>query len=341
MLQFMLQLCEKLWTEPAGFGIFTQNQFMESGEQRRFPGSRVSCTVLNIGENPTRAQIQIFEDIGLTLCMSNGAHCTMFRNRFRDVGPTAIGILERLYSSDTELLVEDRAVPNGLTSMEWAQQLFLLCQAFPNSKFEGSKGLLYLIQLSLATGEKYILEPEGQPLQYIKPPFVVSLSHKKSLPFLINRLIAAQARRRLRHLSLHRGWKESLEESGHQGSKLNCVHPEELSLSRTNPQFQLRTRSAFEVTLNVVHVLRTMNILNRDYFSELQLRVGSKVAFQSLKLDGVWIVSRPMEEDFSSLVTLLRKHKNGGGVLARIGNGSEMEAYAGQVQPGSCFLADQ
>jgi hypothetical protein len=320
------------------FGICTQNQFIETGEQRRFLGSRVSYGLLNIGENPTKEQIRIFEDISFTLRTSNGTCRTTFRNRLRDVDAAAIGILERLYPSDTELLVEDRAVSHGLTSLEWAQRLF---QVFPHSKFEASDKLLYLIQLSLASGGTYILEPEGQPLQYIKPPFVVSLSHKESSLLPFNRLIAVQARRHLRHLLLPDGWMESRGGDGYQVSKIKCVHPEALSFSRTNPRFQLRTRSVFDVTPNAVHVLRTMNILNKNYFSDSQLSEGSEAAFQSLKSGGVWIVGRTLESDFSNHVTFLQKQENGWGILARIGNGSEMEGYACRVQPGQRNPADQ
>jgi hypothetical protein len=82
-----------------------------------------------------------------------------------------------------------------------------------------------------------------------------------------------------------------------------------------------------------------MNILNKDYFSDSQLREGSKTAFQSLKLGGIWIVGRTLESDFSNHVTFLQKLENGWGILARIGNGSEMEGYAGRVEPGPCIPA--
>jgi hypothetical protein len=320
------------------FGICTHKQFIDAGERRRFLGSRVSYSLLNIGENPTKEQIRIFEDISFKLRTSNGTCRTTVRNRLRDVDAAAKGILERLYPSDTELLVEDRAVSHGLTSLEWAQQLF---QAFPHSQFEASDKLLYLIQLSLASGRTYILEPEGQPLQYIKPPFVVSLSHKESSLLPFNRLIAAQARRRLRHFSLPDGWMESHGGDGYQVSKIKCLHPEALAFNRTNPRFQLRTRSVFDVTPNAVHVLRTMNILNKAYFSDSQLREGSEAAFRSLKLGGVWIVGRTLESDSSNHATFLQKQENGWVILARIGDGSEMEGYAGRVQPSPCIPADQ
>jgi hypothetical protein len=320
------------------FGVCTQNQFIATGERRRFLGSRVSYTLLKVGENPTKEQIRIFEDISFTLRTSNGTCRTTFRNRLRDVDAAAKAILERLYPSNTELLVEDRAVSHGLTSLEWAQQLF---QAFPHSQFEASDKLLYLIQLSLASGGTYILEPEGQPLQYIKPPFVVSLSHKEPSLLPFNRLIAAQARRRLRHLLLPDGWMESGGGDGYQVSEIKCVHPEALAFNRTNPRFQLRTRSVFDVTPYSVHALRTMNILNKDYFSDSELREGSEAAFRSLKLGGVWIVGRTLESDFSNHATILQKQENGWGILARIGDGSEMEGYSGRVQPSPYIPADQ
>jgi hypothetical protein len=315
------------------FGICTQNQLIKTGERRRFLGSRVSYDLLNIGDNPTREQIQIFEDISFTLRTSNGTCRTTFRNRLRDVDAATIDVLKRLYIPESELIVQDRAVSHGLTSLELARQLL---QVFPKSKFEASDRLLYLIELSLASGEKFILEPDGQPLQYINPPFVISLAHKEPLFLPVNRVIAAQAKRRLHYLLPHGGWRESLGGDGYQVSQINCVHPEARTFSSINPQFQLRARSVFDVTPDSLHVLRTINILNKDYFSDAQLREGSEAAFRSLRLGGVWIVGRTLESDFSNHVSFLRKLEKGWGLLARVGRGSEMEGYAGPVQPDPC-----
>jgi hypothetical protein len=317
------------------FGILTRNQYIEAGEQRRYSGSRVSYGLLNVGENPTREQIQLFEDINFTLRTSNGTCRTTFRDRLRDVDAATIEILKRFYLSEFELVFQDRAVSHGLTSLELAQELF---QAFPNSKLEASDRLLYLVQLSLASGEKFILEPEGQPLQYIKPPFVVSLAHEESRFLPINRLIAAQGRRRLRRLLQPSGQVKSLGVEGCQVSHISCVHPEARTFSNTTPQFQLLTRSVFDVTPDAVHVLRMMNILNEGYFSDLQLKEGSEAAFRSLRLGGVWIVGRTLESDFSNHVTFLQKLVNGWRILARIGKGSEMERYAVLASPDPCIL---
>jgi hypothetical protein len=71
-----------------------------------------------------------------------------------------------------------------------------------------------------------------------------------------------------------------------------------------------------------------MNIFNRAYFSTEKLLEGANAAFQSIKVGGIWIVGRTLEEDFSNHVTFLRRIEEGWEVLERIGGGSEMEQLA-------------
>ena len=249
---------------------------------------------------------------------------TSFPCRFGDVDAAGMRWLQRFYSAETELDVQDRAVSHGLSSQEWAEQVF---RTFPNANFEASDVLLFLIQLTLPSGEIYIAEPSGQPLQYIKPPWVVSVLHPESLRYPVNRMIAARARRRFERLSLPAGWMESPGAADYRVSKIPCIHPKALSFSKANTRFQLRTRSVFEQAPSC-HVLRTMNILNRAYFSEEKLTAGVEAAFESLKPGGIWIVGRTLEQDFSNHVSILRRGQNGWQVLERLGHGSEMEELA-------------
>ena len=297
------------------FGICTQEKYLQAGDRRRFSGSRVAYNLLEVGDHPTEEQVRVFEDISFTLRTSNGTLRTTFRHRFRDVDEAAMRWIKRFYPPDTELRVQDRAASSGLTSWEWAEPLF---HAFPLAEFEASDVLLYLVQLSLPTGEIYITEPDGKPLQYIRPPFVVSLDYRESWRFPVNRMIAIRAKRRLKHLV----------ESSRQTAKIPLVHPEARSFSQRNPRFQFRQRSVFEHTPDSCHVLRTMNIFNRAYFSPEQLMEGAAAAFASVKTGGIWIVGRTLEEDFTNHVTFLRRQENGWEVLEQIGRGSEMAELA-------------
>ena len=308
------------------FGICTPEQYQRMGERRRFSASRVNYALLDVGDNPTEEQIRIFEDVSFTLRTSNGTFRTTFRKRFRDVDEAALRLIRSLYPVETELHVQDRAASHGLTSWEWAEQLL---PAFPRAELEGSDVLLYLLKLSLPSGETYILEPDGKPLQYIKPPFVVSLHYRESWRFPVNRAIASRAKRKFEELNLPKNGPETwTEESQGVVSKIPFVHPEARSFSRRNPRFQFRARSVFEHTPGACHVLRTMNIFNKSYFSEEQLSEGVNAAFHSIKPGGIWIVGRTLEEDLTNHATFLRRLDDGWEVLERIGKGSEIEELA-------------
>jgi hypothetical protein len=307
------------------FGICTQAQYLRTGNRRRYSGSRVSYSLLDIGEHPTAEQIQLFEDISFSLRTSNGTFRTSFRQRFRDVDAAAMQWITRFYPPDAEIRVQDRAASHGLTSWEWAEQLF---QVYPRAEFEASDALLYLVKLSLPKGETYIVEPDAKPLQYINPPFVVSLHHPESWRYPFNRVVAARAKHRFERLALPRNWMEGSSANGYEVRKIPCIHPEARSFSQLHPAFQFRVRSVFEPMPGACHVLRTMNILNKAYFSPEQLRAGVQAAFQSIQPGGMWIVGRTAEDDFSNHVTFLRRHADGWEVLERIGNGSEIEELA-------------
>jgi hypothetical protein len=306
------------------FGICTPDEYLRVGERRRFSASRVNYALLDVGDHPTEEQIRIFEDVSFTLRTSNGTFRTTFRHRFRDVDDVALRLMREFYPVETDLRVQDRAVSHGLTSWEWAEALL---PVFPHAEFEASDVLLYLLKVSLATGEIYIVEPDGKLLQYTKPPFVVALHHKEPWRYPVNRVVAARARRKFQELNLPEGWLER-PSPRHTVSKIPFVHPEARALMARDPRFQFRSRSIFDHTPAACHVLRTMNIFNRSYFSTQQLSEGVDAAFQSLKPGGIWILGRTLEEDLSNHVTFLRRLDQRWEVLERIGKGSEIEDIA-------------
>jgi hypothetical protein len=317
------------------FGIITQEQYLRLDErERRYSGAHVAYNLLNVGEQPSAEQIRIFEDVSFTLRTSNGTFRTTFRNRFEDVDEVALQWLRKLYSPGSAFLVQDRAVSHGLTSKEFAERIF---EHFPNAVFEASDLLLGLVELSV-DGDVYIAERSGTPLQYIKWPFVVPLYHKESRRYPWNRWVAWRARRRFENLNLSAGWSEtqstelqSIPTQQGAGARIRYIpyiHPEAIALTRKNPNFRFCERSVFDASPGACNVLRTMNIFNRDYFSEQQLMEGVSAAFKSLRPGGLWIVGRTLEEKFTNHATFFRRGEKGFEVLERIGSGSEMEALA-------------
>jgi hypothetical protein len=308
-----------------GLGIHKQEQYMRMGSERRFSGPRVAYNLLRIGDNPSEDEIKLFEDISVTLRTSNGTFRTSFRNRFEDVDAASIVLLKRLFPAASAIRVEDRAVSHGLTSCEWAKRLL---PVFPAAEIEASDLLLQLLELSVEGGETFITEADGTPLQYIKPPFVVALHHPESWRNPLRRWIAARARKRFDTLGLPAAWVEHSQGAGYRVRPIPYIHPEAAALARSDPRFKFRRRSVFERTPAPCHVLRTMNIFNRAYFSAERLEEGYRAIFDSLQPGGIWIVGRTLEEDLTNRATFFRRAEHGWEVLDRIGSGWELEEMA-------------
>ena len=297
---------------------------MSLGENRKFSAAHVAYNLLNVGPNPTQEQIRVFEDISITLRTSNGTFRTTFGKRFEDVDAAALKWIKNLFPDLALLSVQDRAVSHGLTAKEFADRIF---KNFPEAQFEASDLLLGLVELSLdETGEVFVTEQSGTALQYIKPPFVVALHHPEPLRFPVNRWVASRARRRFQGLNLPEGWTKTTGGAGYKVRPISYIHPEVRKLTDQNPHFQFRVRSVFDRTPAACHVLRTMNIFNRAYFSEKQLVEGAAAVHESLQPGGLWIVGRTLEEDLSNHATFLHRKQTGwgssGAYWQGIGNGS-------------------
>ncbi len=303
------------------FGILTPQQYARATERRRTAGSGVAFTLLETSDPPTHDEVQRFEEISYNLRTSNGTTRMTFRNRMPDVNEMALRLIHASYPPNAELIVQDRAASTCLTSTEWAQQLL---PAYPKTQFEASDALLHLFRISLPDGQTFIVEPDGQPLQYIESPFAVCLCPREPLRYPLNHLVVARARKKFRSLALPANLSDPPENKEYRIGKISCVHPEALSLTMNDPRFTIRTRSVFERTPGI-DVLRTMNILNFAYFPKEHLIDGIQAAFQSLKPGGLWIVGRTHEEDTKNHVTFFRRTGENWEVFERIGQGSEIE----------------
>jgi hypothetical protein len=303
------------------FGLLTPQQYARATKKRRCSGSGVAFTLLETGDPPTHQEIQRFEEISHNLRTSNGTTRMTFRHRMPEVDELALRLIRRSFDPSNEISVQDRAASTCLTSVEWAQQLL---QAFPNARFEASDTLLYLLRISLPRDRNYILEPNGQPLQYIKSPFVVCLCPREPLRYPLNHLVAGWAKLKFRKLGLPQNIAESHGNNQYRIDRISCIHPEARSLSNSDPRFMICKRSVFDRTPGV-DVLRTMNILNLAYFSTDQLIEGVQAAFCTVKPGGLWVVGRTHEQDGKNHVTFFRRTDTNWEILERIGNGSEIE----------------
>src|SRR3954454_21016775 len=160
---------------------------------RRFSQSRVSLHLLAIPNNPSSEDVELFEKLMPHVRLSSGVYRTTYRQRFRTLNPVVNSLLRQNFAASRKLRVEDWAESDCLTSAEWAAELFPL---FPHLEFAASDLLLYLLEAKKQSGDtRFILEPDGTPLQHVRPPFVLRLTHPEPKLFLFNWLLARRARR--------------------------------------------------------------------------------------------------------------------------------------------------
>ena len=281
--------------------------------------------MLDVGNDPSDERVSMFEDLTFRLRTSNGTFRTSFAQRFVDLDAAALRWMGELFAPEAPIQIQDRAASHCLTSHDWAQRIFA---AHSRAEFEASDLILCLYELSLPSGEVYIVEPSGQPLQYIRPPFVLSVRHREPRRYPLNLWLSARARRRFARLRLSERWQQSESGPGYRVRRISCVHPRAAALAALDPRFRVRTRSIFEVTPQACDVLRTVNILNRAYFTEDELASAADAAFDSIRAGGLWIVGRTWEEDFSNHATFFLRREDTWQVLGRVGNGSEIEQLA-------------
>jgi hypothetical protein len=324
-------------------GVWTRRTFLSTPPSgaaarlfRRFAHTRVSLQLLALPETPSGQDGALFEKLMPHVRLSSGVYRTTYRQRFRGLNPVVNNIMRSSFSPSQQLRVEDWAASDCLTSAEWASELFPL---FPHLEFAASDLLLFLFEVKRkGREERFILEPDGTPLQYVRPPFVVRLSQPEPKLFLVNWLLARSARKKWSRVrqSLQLPSSSTLTEdtvvdaNAWEIRKLPLVHPEALELARHDSRFSIRSHSAFTHADQPCHVIRTMNIYNRAYFSEDRLREGVRAVLRSLTTGGIWIVGRTADEAATSHNATVFKKEDGGTleIIERVGLGSEIEDLA-------------
>jgi hypothetical protein len=186
--------------------------------------------------------------------------------------------------------------------------------------------------------ESFIAEEGGRPLQYVYPPFVIRMEPPEPWPLVVNRLLFYWARFRWRQTC--RRWTLPTWQNDSPDQEMSCenyhvrklplIHPRAVALSQNDTRFTIRRHSVFNPIETPCHVIRTMNILNRAYFSEQELAAGARNVLNSLQTGGIWIVGRTIQDDPPvHNVSIFRKQYSGVfELIQHIGEGSEIDSIA-------------
>jgi hypothetical protein len=318
------------------FGVCRREQFSRNPSpiHRLLHGHRVSYQLLRTSTPATRDEIQIFDNIVYHLKLAGGAYTTTASGRLKILDVWFTENLARVFTADRALLVEDWGASGATTSADWFP---VMRSRFPRVRMIASDLTVYLVEASVENDGVFVLDPDGQPLQYIAPPFVIRFPEPRSL--LINQWMAARARRKLRRLSARAGidlanlrFDHPDQEISHPPfvfRRLPLTHPRARALTATDPAFELAHHSVFTVSTRGPDVIRTVNVLNKDYFSDLRLSDAVRAVWESLTPGGVWMVGRTVaESEGIHHASILRKTESGFELLARHIEKSEVEDLA-------------
>jgi hypothetical protein len=313
-------------------GIYRQDQYGKDDLRAALSRNRISLVLLRGALPATPEQIRLFEEVTAQLRLSSGVYRTTFRGRFREFNEFLNSKIAGQFGPAEPIRIEDWAASDCLTSCEWASSILPL---FPAATLTASDLTLFLIEATLPNGSAYIIEANGEPLQYIDPPFVIRLNPPEPRIMLISSFLEKRARTRLQAFReswrVPREWIDSdemtaLEQPPFVFRKIPLVHPEAAAMVQTSPRFAIRRHSVFEAAAELCDVIRTMNIFNLAYFSRERLLEGARAVAQSLNPGGVWIVGRTHEErPPAHNATLFVREGNGFRLLERWRAGAEVE----------------
>lgn len=292
-----------------------------------------SYSLLKMPVPASPADIVRFETVIRTVRLSSGICRTTYRARFDDLDTVAQVVLQRVFSADRRLEIHDVGASDGLLSMQWAERL---SEAFPRVRMTASDVILYFTEAVWKSGEIYILEPTGRPIQYTRPPFVVSVDLHESAVYPLNIIARAWGRRRLGDLRRRNPaacWsgvpdQRVITRGGWTMRQIPLVHPAVLSFGR-NGRFRLMQANAFDPSPLKYDVVRVMNLYQPAVFATDKIRQGLRLALDSISDGGIFIAGRTIEtEGRRNDVTIFQKTNNRVQVLERLGKGFEFEHVA-------------
>jgi hypothetical protein len=304
----------------------------------RLARNRISFQLLRLIDPTSLEQQRLFDGLMQRMWLSGGVKRTTFRGRFSDLDQSLDSILRRRYARDALLKVHDLAASDCITSAEWAAVLF---DSFPAALLTASDLTLYIVDVILPTGEVLIFERGGEPLQYVRRPFVIRLNPPEPRGLIVNYLLARSVQGKIKRfgsmiasLSGRLDGDETMFYSGStRVSKISVVHPAAELLRAQDPRFSISRHSAFEPLSEPVDVIRSLNIFNRSYFAASRLIQGAGAVWRSLRIGGLWIVGRSSEDDRAvHRVSVFERTSNGFRLLEQISGGSEIEELVVQSE---------
>ncbi len=205
-------------------------------------------------------------------CMPNGVWKLTHHGRLRLLDEAVLGVLRARHAGRDPLVVCDLAASTGATSVDFFRAL----AAEFDVRFVASD--LYRDLIAVRRGRTAVVfDGFGEPVQYLLGPLVMPESPAESAAYPVNRLAKAMVRRRFAPAAravlgrvdrARLGAFESTTEGGFEIVKLPMLTRDTLATLRAGNGFSFEEWNIFEPLPLRGHVVRAMNILTPEHFSD-------------------------------------------------------------------------
>ena len=252
-------------------------------------------------------------------------------DRFGDLDDLSAEVIASTFSKDQTLVVHDLASSNGTTSCHFYDKLKgkgLKVQFYSSDKFTH----VFMVTLK-DSAWTVVMDTDRNLMQYVGYGFV--LGRDESGIDLVNRAITAlldkclypKARAVLsRNVSDDNEFGGLVLDDAHgRMERFPLVSRECMEKTTHTDDFVYFRRDLFESFTCKNDVVRALNILNREYFSDGQLKTAVSNILSSLSENGIFIMGRSHDsEDKEHNVTIFRRNGLKFSVLCDYMRGSEI-----------------
>ncbi len=249
-------------------------------------------------------------------CMPNGVWKLTQHGRLRVLDKVVLDALRTRYAPGTQLTVCDLAASMGATSVE----LFHLLRERFSVHFTASDLYRDLIAVrSRRWPAALIFDGCGQEVQYICGPFVLPNAPAESIAYPVNRFLkvmmrrffAPRARSLLHNVDVKRVRPfETLDAGGYEITRLPMLTRETLEVIAAHDGFTFEEWNILEPLPQRAHVVRAMNILTPEHFSDEQRARAVRNCVQALLPGGIFVVGSSPSPDPDSVKASIYVREN-------------------------------
>lgn len=236
-------------------------------------------------EDPDRERL--LEHMLARFPAANGTYKRTQSHRFEEFDARVAQELLRRFNPSLGFAIHDLGASDGRTAVDFFHRLaslehvelrFVASDASPDVTAVTSPRISLVV----------VVDPEtATPLQVISPPFVFNVVKRESALFYpVNRLILFALLRTRVRTQLARF---TANDPALRSTRIRLLSPECLRLLASDPRFAFVRYNVLEPTNNRFNLVRAMNVLNRSYFSEADLRLATANVHESLIPGGIFV----------------------------------------------------